>query len=99
MGLAGFGIGALLTWPSAYTDEPTISMAAGPLQSTRAFQPIQASKASTQFLQPLMKMESRIRALPPAAQKKLVMEEKDLLKAVTVAGSIAASPTQLTPRR
>merc|ERR1711879_1017542 len=97
--LAGFGIGALLTWPSAhYTEEAAISM-----QSTRALQPMQASKASAQFLQPLMKMESRVRALPPAALKKLdVKTERDLVKAIAVAGGALASPhaahaAKLTP--
>merc|ERR1711862_606421 len=63
-----------------------ISMAAAP-------QPMQASRAATQFLQPLMKMESRIRTLPPAAQKEVaVMAERDLLKAVTAAGGALAAP-------
>merc|ERR1712087_892519 len=90
--LLGFGLGTLLLrLPSAsYTDEPVISMAAAP-STQRALQPIQASKG--QFLRPLMKMESEIQALPPAEREKLGMKiDRDLLKAMTVAGGSLALP-------
>merc|ERR1712078_983450 len=73
-----------------YTEESGISMATTPL-AQRAVQPMQASKG--QFLKPLMKMESEIQALPPAEREKLGMKiDRDLLKAMTVAGGSLALP-------
>merc|ERR1712187_588370 len=93
MGLLGFGLGTLfVTLPGAFsTEESAMSMAAAPSTQRALQQPLQASKG--QFLRPLMKMESEMRALPPAEREKLGMKlDRDLLKAMTVAGGSLALP-------
>merc|ERR1712048_704868 len=74
-----------------YTEKPAISMVAAPSTQRTLQQPMQASKG--QFLKPLMKMESEIRALPPAEREKLGMKvDRDLMKAITMAGGSLALP-------
>merc|ERR1712048_372665 len=66
------------------------------MRSARALVPMQPSKAPpTQFLQPLVRMQSLARAPPPSSTDKLEMQaekkvERDTLKAMAMTGALLA---------
>merc|ERR1712151_1206954 len=93
--LLGFGIGTLLTLPSApYTEERAVAMAASPMQASKA--------AQRQFLKPSVTMiesqslTKQIASLPPQqklmAEKEIQKEANVLLKTIAGAGGLLAGP-------
>merc|ERR1719277_784657 len=103
--VVGLGFAAFLNLPSArYTNEAVIDMSAVPstqsLQSARAWQPMQPPMTSQQqFLQPLARMQSMVRALPPSSLEKKAENalRKGLPLAGLLAGPTAAYAAEVTP--